>query len=51
MALANMKNIYFTIDEELLLEVEKYRSSKVPAPDRSEVLRELVKIGLTHAPE
>ena len=46
MALVNMKKIYFTIDENLLLEVETYRSSKVPAPDRSEAIRQLIKKGL-----
>lgn len=46
MSLARMKPIYFTIDKELLLEVEKYRANQLPALDRSEALRELVKLGL-----
>ncbi|MDI6743252.1 MAG: ribbon-helix-helix domain-containing protein [Smithella sp.] len=46
MALANMKNIYCTVDEELLKKIDEYRRTQTPIPSRSEAIRQLIEKGL-----
>ncbi len=45
-ALADMKTLYFAVDKELEREIEEYRRSLPEIPNRSEAIRQLVKLGL-----
>ena len=46
MSLANMKTVYFAVDDELEKKIEEYRY-KNHIPNRSEAIRQLIKLGLT----
>ena len=45
-SLVNMKTVYFAVDDELEKKIEEYRY-KNHIPNRSEAIRQLIKLGLT----